>query len=340
MAADSLFGGSTNVDSLTQQSLDLLNKFLTDTVGGSHITGAIDGTTILLASGDDGQKQGALVPISQVVTGTINDGVLQLEINMPANTGFVFEGKDNVTPDTVDTFLTQVIDGYLPPANAAPGSHEAILRANLNAAVDDLVAAIKATGVTQVVVRMVDLVNASSSSSAQRAVGPTDLLFKTSTAEGSVEVFGFNLGHLQAGHTLVLDGASAAIVSGAGNIRVEGNTAIRITGDVAEQNITGGAGADTLVGGGGLDTLTGGAGNDVFGFSDPGIFTITDFSAGDQAAFDLAGVTNIAQLAALVTGVEHTAAGVTYHFASADVHITLVGLTAADVTSDMIKFTI
>lgn len=335
MSADSLFGGSTDLSAIVDaDSLALINQFLTDTVGGSTITGTIGDTTILLGSGDDGQKQGALLPGDSPTQGSMDDGVLQLNISLPASLGFVFEGKDNATPDTVGTFLSQVIDNYLPPGTSEE------LRESLNNAVSDLVDSLKDAGIENVVVRMIDFVGGSSGQqqSGLRALGANEILFDAGASAGN-QLFALNMAGLNAGTTLVLQNVENALLSGAGSVRVEGNEAIRITSDSADQNITGGGGNDTLIGGGGHDTLTGGAGDDVFAFARLGHFDITDLSGGDKIAFDVSGVTSVAQLLPLITGVTETAQGVTYHF-GADASITLVGLSAADVTADLVKFTI
>lgn len=336
MAADSLFGGGTDLSTLVSAgSLALINQFLTDTVGGSAITGVIGGSTIMIGSGSAGEKQGALLPAGSAISGSIDDGVLKLDIRVPANLGFVFEGKDNVTPDTVGDFLSSIIDAFVPPG--APGSPAETLRQSLNSAVDDLVSSMAALGVSGVVVRVIDFVSGAGGSSGLRALGPAEVFFNASASAGT-ELFALNLASLDAGQTLVLQGVENALLTGAGAARVEGAAGARITSDSADQSITGGGGNDTLIGGGGHDTLAGGAGDDVFAFLRVGHFHIGDFGGGDRIAFNVPGVTNVAQLLGLVTGVSQGAQGVTYEFGPS-ASITLVGLSAADVTADMVRFT-
>lgn len=337
MAADSLFGGGTDLSTLVSaESLALINQFLTDTVGGSAITGAIGGSTIVIGSGSAGEKQGALLPGSSAISGSIDDGVLKLDIQLPANLGFVFEGKDNVTPDTVGAFLSSIINAVLPPG--PPGSPVENLRQSLNSAVDDLVNSMAALGVSGVEVRVIDFVSGPGGTGGNlRALGPNEVLFNA-TASAATELFALNLASLGAGQTLVLQGVENALLAGAGSVRVEGAAGARITSDGADQRVTGGAGNDTLIGGGGHDTLAGGAGDDVFAFLRVGHFHIGDFGGGDKIAFSVPGVTNVAQLVAMVTGVSQDAQGVTYHFGPS-ASITLVGLSAADVTADMVRFT-
>jgi Ca2+-binding RTX toxin-like protein len=168
------------------------------------------------------------------------------------------------------------------------------------------------------------------------AAGANDMVIDASQNTG-VQAFVVNL--LHATDTVVLKGVEQALVANAGTIKVEGNAPIRLVGDLAAQDITGGGGNDTLVGGGGNDTLTGGLGNDVFGFSALGHVTLKDFDvAHDSVAFASTGITNIQQLAALVTSVDNAPAGVTFNFGH-DASITLVGVSASQITSDLIKFT-
>jgi len=328
MSADSLFGGSSS--GLTDGSLALLNQFLTDTVGGSTTTGTMGGAGWVYGSGHSGETQGAILP-GLGVSGGMYNGSLQLNLNLPAGSGIVFEGNSGMTPDQAGAFLKGVVDTY----------HPGVTQLNsLYAAVDQLVNAMKGSGVTTLTVRVFDILNsagngAQAAAGALGATGPDTVIDATQTP--GVQAFAVDL--LHAAGAVVLKGVEYAAVANAGTIRVEGTTPIRIQGDMASQDITGGAGNDTLVGGGGNDTLTGGLGNDVFGFSALGHYTIKDFDAAhDTIAFSSTGITNIQQLAHLVTSVDNAASGVTFNFGH-DASITLVGVSAAQITSDLIKFT-
>ena len=329
MAADSLFGG-TDTSALSAGSLALLNQFLGDTVGTTTLE-SIGGSTYVSGTGSHGEIQGGVLPGFGAISGTIDDGVLHLNLNLPGASGLVFEGLNGATPDATGSFLKSVIDSYHPGATQ---------HASLDAAVDQLVNAMKAQGVTDVVFRVFDIMtnsgNGALAAPGALGAGAHDIVLDASQNPG-VQAFAVNLFH--ATDAVVLKGVEYALVANAGTIKVEDSSPIRLVGDLAAQDITGGGGNDTLVGGGGNDTLTGGLGNDVFGFSALGHVTIKDFDvAHDTAAFSFAGLTNIQQLAGLVTSVDNAPSGVTFHFGH-DASITLVGVSADQITSDLIKFT-
>ncbi len=330
MSADSLFGG-TAPGSLSANTLALLDRFLTDTVGGSASNGAFGSSTYMSGTGTHGEFQGGVLPGAGAISGTIDDGVLQLTLNLPGKTGFVFEGMDSVSPDAAGAFLHSVVASYNPHADQ---------KASVDSAVDQLVVSLKAQGVSSVSFRVFDFMSDATGpvSAASGALGAaaSDTVIDASVNTG-VQALVVNL--LHATGAVVLKGVEQAVVANAGTIRVEGNTPIHIVGDLTAQDITGGGGNDTLVGGGGNDTLTGGLGSDVFGFSALGHHVVKDFDvAHDSLAFSTTGVTNIQQLAALITSVDNAPSGVTYHFGN-DASITLVGVSAAQITSDLIKFT-
>ena len=336
MAVDSVFGGGGAGGGelpvqLSNDALALLNHFLTDTLGSSLTNGNIDGTPTVWGTGQNGEVQGGVAPGLGTIDGTIINGELHLDISLPGLTGVVFEGMDSVSPDEWGAYLKTVVEGY------APNSGEA--RA-LNMAIDRLVDQIKDQGVTSMVVRVFDLLTGGQEgASAPLADGANDIVIDA-TANLGVEIFAVNLSQATAGQTVVFKGVEGAILAGQGSVRADGSTAISLVADVEAQNITGGDGNDTLVGGGGNDTLTGGLGDDTFGFTALGHHVVTDFdTAHDLLAFDVSGISTVAQLAAMVTSVEETSQGVTYNF-GADASITLVGVSAAELTTDLIKLSI
>jgi Ca2+-binding RTX toxin-like protein len=320
MSADSLFGG-TSTGSLSDNTLALLDQFLTDTVEGSTISGVAGTSSWMLGTGSQGETQGGILPGSVAINGNVSDGALHLTLNLPGNMGLVFEGMNNATPDEAGTFLKAVVDSFQPPAAE---------KASLDSAVDQLVAAANAQGVTNVLFRVFEVLGGTGGGSA-------GVLSLDASQNTGTQLFAVDL--INATTPVVLNGVEYALVFNAGTIKVEGTTPIRLVGDLASQNITGGDGNDTLVGGGGNDTLTGGLGADVFGFSALGHYTVTDFNAAtDHLAFNVGGITNIQQLAALVTSVDNAASGVTFNFGP-DASITLVGVSASEITSDLISFT-
>ena len=335
MAVDSVFGGQSTGGGntptpLSSDALSLLNQFLTDTLGDSITRSNIDGAPAMVGETDDGEILGAIAPPIGIIDGVIVNGVLELNISLPNATGVVFGGLDGATPDDFAQYLYDIIDEYSPNDAETQSLYDAVA---------SLLAAIHAQGVTNVVVRVFDLLSGDSTSSAPLAGGLDNIVIDASAYAG-VEVFAINLAQAAPGQGVVFKGVANAIVAGTGSVSAEGSTAIRIQADMQAQNMTGGDGNDTLVGGGGADTLTGGLGDDVFGFNLMGHQVVTDFNtAHDKAAFDVPGVTTLAQLGAMLTGVEQTATGVTYHFGH-DASITLTGVSAADVTTNLILLTI
>lgn len=172
-------------------------------------------------------------------------------------------------------------------------------------------------------------------SGADSLVGANEILINTSNST-SKELYAVNLS-LANKATVVLQGIEGAVLAAPGNVRNEGNAPILISSDFQAQSIAGGGGNDTLIGTGN-DSLTGGTGNDIFGIKGAGKYTITDFNkAGDTIAFQMDGVTNLTQLKAKITSVVSGTNSVTFNF-GADTSVTLVGVTAADLTAGMIKF--
>ncbi|HTR00858.1 MAG TPA: hypothetical protein VMH83_12750 [Candidatus Acidoferrum sp.] len=173
--------------------------------------------------------------------------------------------------------------------------------------------------------------------SADSLVGANDIMLDATGTSNNPIVFAINLAGVT--NTVALKGVSGAILAGDGTVRIDDNNSVFITSDIGAQNITGGGGNDTLVGAGN-DTLTGGAGADVFGFQAKGHYVITDFNkASDTLAFNFSNLHTLSDLAAKVTSVVTTATDITYNFGP-DSSITLVGVSATDITAGMIKFQI
>ncbi|MBG9388192.1 hypothetical protein [Caenimonas aquaedulcis] len=335
--ADSIIGGGTDLSAIVDEhSVSLIDQFLLDTVGGTAHTTDLDGAILVTGTGSNGEVQGVLLPNGVAVLGTINSGTLHLDVSLPDGLGLVFAAHDGISVEEVSTFLFSIVDQYLPP-----GTNDA-LRANLLEAVDDLVSSIEALGLPSITVTMVDFINSTPSTqlSGEKfgALPSNEVTFDPGNS-GSTDLFAFNLRSLSPSELLLIKNVENALVSGDGVVKIGDNNGTLITSDSANQQIIGGGGNDTLIGGGGHDTLTGGAGDDVFAFSRVGDYTITDFTPGhDTFAFKLPGVTNVQELLHMVTSSEQTTAGVTFHLAN-DTSITLVGVTASELTADMIKFT-
>jgi Ca2+-binding RTX toxin-like protein len=178
-----------------------------------------------------------------------------------------------------------------------------------------------------------------------------------------IEFDGFGSGGFGMDDLLILgDEVDNVIAGGIGHDEIEGNNGNdTITGGDGNDTIGGGTGNDDLDGQGGTDKLfgdagndillagdghdrmTGGSGNDTFGFYGAGHFQVNDFTMGeDRLFFDSAklGINSLEQLVSAITRVEQNVGGTRIEFMDNDTSITLVGVDANDITSDMIIFTL
>lgn len=368
MSSDSLFGGgddsvdgSGGGDLLDASDRALLDSLLADFVGGPAVD--FDGGQLLSGTGPGGEKQGALTPGTGELEGPITNGDLTMEVDIPAGVGITFSGKDGQTPDAAESYLNTAIGGYFSP-NVDPNSDAGQQQQSLTGAVDDLLGSLG--GGKDISVRLIDFLGKTGPGSLPTetvtvanptgspdtftivdggeaplaaGVASNEIFFDAGTSKGK-QVFALNLTSVGATKTLVIKNIEAALLGGAGSVRVDGTDAVRINSDNSAQKITGGGGNDTLVGGGN-DTLAGGAGNDVFGFASTakGKYVISDFNkATDTLAFKLTGITNFAQLQAAVTNTVQTSTDVTFSLGP-DISITLVGVTPLDINAGLVKFT-
>lgn len=178
-----------------------------------------------------------------------------------------------------------------------------------------------------------------------------------------IEFEGFGSGGFDENDLLILgDEVDNVIEGGVGHDQIEGNGGNdTITGGDGNDTIGGGDGNDDLNGQGGTDKLfgdagddilragdghdqmTGGSGNDTFGFDGAGHFQVNDFTMGeDRLFFDSAklGINSMEQLASVITRVEQEGDGTRVELMDNAASITLVGVDANDLTSDMIIFTL
>lgn len=339
MAAESLLGGSSGQE-LSSDTIALLDQFLTDTVGGSAQTSHI-GTdaTMIVGTGSQGEIQGAVISGSVAVAAEVNDGVMSLAISMPAGVNIAFEGLSSVSSsEDIQGYLNDQINAALPEDSSDPAVQA--LRSNLQNALEQL---LNGLGEEGAVVRLVRIVDNSGSSSASLATQATAQSGHTITFDASgnhtSEVLALLLSDIKAQDTLELKGVERGLLVGSGTVVVNDTAAANLHGDLNSQKITGGSGNDTLVGGGGNDTLVGGAGDDTIGFDAVGHYTV-QYATGDTLAFDFSGINSIADLLPHVTNVSESNGSVTYEFDHGAATITLVGISASEITAEMIKFTI
>lgn len=115
-----------------------------------------------------------------------------------------------------------------------------------------------------------------------------------------------------------------------------------IDGQEGNDVLKGNAGNDILRAGFGLDDLTGGEGNDIFGFYAQGHYQIKDFNlAEDRIFFDSAqtGFNNINDVNKMITAVNQSGNSVKVEFGTS-ASIDLIGINFADLTTDMVGFTV
>jgi len=354
MAGESLF--SSEVRATLQGSAAItLDKFLGDAIPSSVQTKTVgNGSQMIVSSGATaGEVNLAITPPTVATTGSLTSGNNQeLKFQLPANTGLASNSVGATDKTTAENYVKSVVDQYIKPTDTNPAA--VAQKAAIIAAVTKALELVGAGGTLNVTIRNIDFFSSNgtgvplhdgftildsdgSYQGIDSIVGANDILLDAGTSTGD-QVFVINLAGLGT-KTLALQNVEGAVLAASGTVKIEGSVPIRITSDTQAQNITGGGGNDTLVGTG-SDTLTGGAGNDVFGFSGNGKYTITDFNkAGDMLAFNIAGMTNVDQLKAAVTSVVKTTTSITYNL-GADTSITLVGVSASDLTAAMIKFTI
>jgi Ca2+-binding RTX toxin-like protein len=203
-----------------------------------------------------------------------------------------------------------------------------------------------AQGVSSSVIRIVDFSSLTNSNGTEPDFNSLVLTSNATTDQiitldvgGSAnnEVFALLLNKLNPDNSLELKGIESAILIGSGTVFVGDNNDVNLQGDAADQHITGSGGNDTLVGGGGNDTLIGGAGTDIIGFTELGHYTV-EIDLNDKLAFQIDNVTSIDDLVAVLTDVTESNGNVTYEFLDGHASITLVGVTASEVTENLVQF--
>lgn len=158
-------------------------------------------------------------------------------------------------------------------------------------------------------------------------------------APDAVNIFMINAADAP-GVKVTLDKINAAKILGEGTAEVKSGKGTYLAVDSSSQSLTGGDGDDTLIANGGNDTLQGGAGKDIFAINAAGHYTITDFKPGqDLLTFPIQGIDSIEELLPFVSKVEQTFTGLSIQFGP-NLSITLVGVSASQLTADMIRFSL
>lgn len=316
------------------------NTTVTTVAGGGTLFFGTNNSTVVGGTGADtvfsGGSSVLLGNATSPVTATFDSGGMTLQISLPANISTAVEGLTTpVTGTQAQSYLHAQLDAVLPAASTDTAAQS--LRTQLLNYIDAYTQYANSTG-QQVKVKIVTFADTTGSNAPRAA---SDINFTAENSSSTTDVFTFLMSDIQAGKTLVINNVEKAIAVGNGNITVGDSTSTDIRGDHMAQQITGGSGNDTLVGGGGNDTLVGGGGADTFGFNGLGNYVVTDFNvATDKLAFDVSGIHSFTDLAPLVTKLEARGSDTYVEFAHGAASITLVGVSPAQITAEMIKFTI
>ena len=326
--ADSLTGGIDSDATLSQTTKDILKSVLTQITGTGTTTSvvSVSGTSVVSGVDANNNYQGVIVQSTAPVTGTVIIGTSNNDVILPAHVGLTSQGLATaVTADAANTYLLDLIATALPSTSTNPVVIEQ--RQSLTTAVNQL---LKANPNTTSAVNVINVID-----STEVGSGPQNIVINSNNAS---DILAINMSAIRDGNTLVLGNVSSAVIVGSGTVQVgSGTTSAIVIGDSADQLIIGGTGSDTLVGGGGSDTLVGGTGANTFGFNAAGEYTVRNLGAGDSFQFNIPGVDNFTQLAALVTGSTTVNGNTTYTFIGGST-ITLVGITPDQVTANLIHF--
>jgi Ca2+-binding RTX toxin-like protein len=310
MAADSIIG-TPDYDELSTSTKDAIGSFLNDTQDGDVEETSVTGGTIVTGIGANNEVQSVIIADDSGDPIAVTSGgfTATIEVGSP-DTVITVEGPDGAQGSS-DDYFRAVVDSVV--GSTAPGASE--LNDSLNQAIDQVAG--EAT-----IIKIIKIIGDGA----------------TITGSGSGdEVVALDLNKATDG--VVVEGLDKVIVVGSGEVTIVGNTDTAIAGDLRDQDITGGGGNDTIFGGAGNDTITGGAGEDVFGFVGGAntSTTITDFSAGDSILIDIDGVSNVAELKAMLVGYDESGGNLTANFADGS-SITLVGVSLDDISADLFTF--
>jgi len=312
MAADSLIGTIDGYDDLPANTKDILGDFLLDTQDGDVEINEVTGGTVATGIGANNEVQSVIIANNSGDPIAVNSGgfVATFEVS-DSETVITVEGPSGAQGSS-DDYFRGVVDSVV--GSSAPGAAE--LSDSLTQAIDHVAG-------EGSVIKIIKI------------IGDGDT---TITGSGSGdEVIALNLN--QTTGDVIVEGLDKVIVVGAGTVIVGDDTDTIIAGDLRDQEIIGGGGNDTIIGGAGNDTITGGAGDDVFGFVGGGNThtTITDFTAGDSILIDIEGVSSIADLKAMLVSVDTSGGDLTATFTDGS-SITLVGVSASEITADLFSF--
>ena len=361
-------GGSTTISSgvsTSQESL-ITNILSSDATGGTTaVTTVTGGSNLVTITKTDGSTSNLVsaptvagaTTVSATVSGatvTIPSGVSLVTTDYPTPTITVpatapETQKAAAVADEVTKNLTKIIGQTTGDVSADTVKSSAVkaLTESVDKAVENALQGLTSASTNKAAPTNTNLVFARPVASDTVGGGSDTVVggkVLTLDATGSTQTDLFAIDLSQTKNTAVLlKGVEAAVLSGPGEVRIDGNAPAVVTSSSQPQAIIAGGGNDTIVGSGN-DTMTGGAGADTFGFAGNGKYVVSDFVPGtDKLSLQIPGVNNLDQLKAAVTSVSTTVVNgvttTTYNFGP-DLSVTLVGVTASQLTADMVKFAI
>lgn len=243
-----------------------------------------------------------------------------------------------VTSQEIKDFFQNRIDSELPPDSPDPSI--TALNISLTKALDNLLNDSSSLFGLNGIIKFSGENATNAESSASDGAADQTILFEI-TPEAVNNIFALLLNEINdevnSDVTIELRGIEKALLVGSGRVKVGDDSDVNLQGDNRDQHITGGSGNDTLVGGGGNDTLVGGGGDDIIGFNALGHYTVL-IDNGDKLAFQFDGINTLGDLLPFVTGASEADGNVTFEFLDGEASITLVGMSANDVTADMVLF--
>lgn len=329
--------GILSDQTLSTSTQELIDRFV-------FIDGEVSESTVeggVLVSGQGGNRngtglfedqtlfinQGTNAPVSVELV----DGVLAVTITLPPGVDVGVSGPSGaVNANQMRAYVNDLIDNALDglPPNPYFDAYKAALQQAIAALRDQV-------NGQDVVIRVVSFAEGSGSAAATVMTSSTttgnNIVFDGGNSAAD-EVFVLRLDQVSDDTTVTLRNVENAMLVDSGTVIIDGNTAAMVVGDITDQKIVGGGGNDTLVGGGG---------DDVFGFNAVGHYTIEGFGSGnDVLAFDIGTITNVAQLESLITGVSEANGNVTYEFYYGEASITLIGVSADEISAGLVQFTL
>lgn len=339
--------GALSDQGLSSTTQALIDQFVF--IDGQVTETSVTGGTIVVGQGGNQVGSGVLETqalflnqgTSSPVTASIDDGQLTLTVTLPPGVDLGLTGPSQaINANQLHDYVNNLIGQALPEQTNDP--YQAAYKQSLELATQLLSQLLDGQNIHIRIVSFADSSQSASSSitTAAESTGNTIVFDGGQTTDA--EVLALRLDQVKDGTVVTLKNVTNALLVDSGSVVIEGSTAARVVGDITDQKITGGDGNYTLVGGGGNDTLVGGAGDDVIGFNAAGHYTIEGFDAAhDKLAFaNIASITNLDQLNALITKVTETDGNVTYEFNNGEASITLVGVSADQITSDLVQFTL